>query len=102
MSQNLDDLVVRLEVVLRDNDIGAPEYIEITNELVELTIDDRQLFLQKLDSREGGTVLMDKVCELFELCAEMEEMPAPEPFDPSTAEETCLAGDPTTDPDDEA
>ncbi len=96
MSQNFDDLIARLEVVFRDKDVSDPEYIEMTNELLELTMADRQLFLQKLNSRSGGVELRDKIVELFENSAELDAAPA------APAEEACLAGDPTTDPDDEA
>jgi hypothetical protein len=96
MSQNFEDLIARLEVVFRDKDVSDPEYIEMTNELLELTMADRQLFLQKLNSRSGGVELRDKIVELFENSAELDAAPA------APAEEICLAGDPTTDPDDKA
>lgn len=102
MIKNLDDLIAKVEIVLKENDTGDPEYIEIKNDLIELTFDDRQQFLQKLDLREDGPQLREKVCEFLEICAELDEMQdEPAPFDPSTFETTGLAGDPTTDPDEE-
>lgn len=105
MSKNFEELIARVEVVFNKNDTGDPEFIEIKNDLIELNFDDRQLFLQKLDLREDGPQLKKKVCEFFEICEvldEMDEPAVPAPFDPSTFETTGLAGDPTTDPDEEA